>query len=254
MGVCLRVLKEINKSRFHSCSVRNSVLIISHIAIRDCRMHIFSDNVSRNTCISKRIIRLSSQSSLLSCFPLLSFAKHGISKNKVVFVSHSAARFQRYFLRLITGRPVPSDVYKRLTDLELKVLRLEGLSPEYFTQNQVRYYCELYYMAESASGQDEMNPVFQLATLVGKMSLSSPSGISRASPARKSSLLVIYKSFIDQAYPVKTGHWARSFLLIVTIIAFVSFHKNAQKNFPIIISSHLDLTLGQQRIIHRTTM
>ncbi|CAH3173664.1 unnamed protein product, partial [Porites evermanni] len=38
------------------------------------------------------------------------------------------------------GRPVPSDVYKRLADLELKVLRLEGLSPEYFTQNQVRYY------------------------------------------------------------------------------------------------------------------
>ena len=86
------------------------------------------------------------------------------------------------------------------------------------------------------------------------MGLSCPSGISRADPARKSSLLVIYRSFIDQAYPVKTGYWARSFLLIFTIIAFVSFHKNAQKNLPIIISSHLDLTLGQQRIIHRTTM
>ena len=60
MGVCLRVLKEINKSRFHSYSVRNSVLIISHITFRDFRMHIFSDNVSRNTCISKRFIRLSS--------------------------------------------------------------------------------------------------------------------------------------------------------------------------------------------------
>ena len=86
------------------------------------------------------------------------------------------------------------------------------------------------------------------------MGLSCPSGISRADPARKSLLLVIYRSFIDQAYPVKTGYWARSFLLIFTIIAFVSFHKNAQKNLPIIISSHLDLTLGQQRIIHRTTM
>lgn len=33
------------------------------------------------------------------------------------------------------GRPVPCDVYKRLADLEQKVLQLEGLSPEYFKQN-----------------------------------------------------------------------------------------------------------------------
>ena len=39
--ICLRVLKESNKSRFHSYSVRNSVLNISHIAFRDCRVHIF---------------------------------------------------------------------------------------------------------------------------------------------------------------------------------------------------------------------
>ena len=31
--------------------VRNSVLIISHITFRDCRVHIFSDNLSRNSCI-----------------------------------------------------------------------------------------------------------------------------------------------------------------------------------------------------------
>ena len=87
------------------------------------------------------------------------------------------------------------------------------------------------------------------------MGLSCPSGISRAGPARKSPLLVMYKSFIDQAYLVKTGYLACSFLLIFTIIAFVSFHKrNAQNNLPKIISSHLDLTLSQQRIIHRTTM
>ena len=53
MDVCLRVLKESNKSRFDSYSVRNSVLIISHITFRDCRMHSFSDNLSRNSCISK---------------------------------------------------------------------------------------------------------------------------------------------------------------------------------------------------------
>ena len=34
-----------NKSRFNSYSVRNSVLIISHITFRDCRVHIFSDNL-----------------------------------------------------------------------------------------------------------------------------------------------------------------------------------------------------------------
>ena len=35
---CLRVLKENNKSRFDSENVRNSVLIISHITFRDCRV------------------------------------------------------------------------------------------------------------------------------------------------------------------------------------------------------------------------
>ena len=101
MDICLRVLRESNKSRFDSYSVRNSlsirrfwgkrgemeakkresssppsplphqksrlpyplrkawysgyvrnsVLIISHITFRDCRAHIFSDNLSRNSCI-----------------------------------------------------------------------------------------------------------------------------------------------------------------------------------------------------------
>ena len=54
--VCLRVLKESNKSKFDSYSVRNSVLIISHITYRDCQVHIFSDNLSRNSCILKRWI------------------------------------------------------------------------------------------------------------------------------------------------------------------------------------------------------
>ena len=49
MGVCLRVLKESDKSRLDSYSVRNSVLIISHITFRDCRVHIFSDNLSRDS-------------------------------------------------------------------------------------------------------------------------------------------------------------------------------------------------------------
>ena len=49
MGVCLRVLRESNKSRFDSYSVRNIVLIISHITFRDCRVDTFSDNLSRNS-------------------------------------------------------------------------------------------------------------------------------------------------------------------------------------------------------------
>ena len=39
MDICL--LKESNKSRFDSFSVRNSVLRISHITFRNCRVHIF---------------------------------------------------------------------------------------------------------------------------------------------------------------------------------------------------------------------
>ena len=58
MDVCLRVQKESNKSRFDSYSVRNSVLIIFHITFRDCRVHIFSDNLSRNSCIRRRFDRL----------------------------------------------------------------------------------------------------------------------------------------------------------------------------------------------------
>ena len=46
-----RVLREGNKSRFDSYSVRNSELIVSHITFRDCREHIFSDNLFRNSCI-----------------------------------------------------------------------------------------------------------------------------------------------------------------------------------------------------------
>ena len=58
-----RVLKESNKRRFDSYSVRNRVLIISHITFRDCRVHIFADNLSRNSCIcnSRRVLLLSTQ-------------------------------------------------------------------------------------------------------------------------------------------------------------------------------------------------
>ena len=41
MDICLRVLKESNKSRFDNYSVRKSVLNISHITFRAFRVHIF---------------------------------------------------------------------------------------------------------------------------------------------------------------------------------------------------------------------
>ena len=50
IDVCLQVLKESDKSRLDSYSVRNNVLIISHITL-DCGMHSFSDNLSQNSCI-----------------------------------------------------------------------------------------------------------------------------------------------------------------------------------------------------------
>ena len=56
MDVCLYGLKESKKSRFDSYSVRNSVLIISHITFRDFRVHSFSDNLSRNNCKQKILL------------------------------------------------------------------------------------------------------------------------------------------------------------------------------------------------------
>ena len=49
MGVCLRVLREINKSRFDSYSVRNnrnSVLTVSHITF-----WYFGEHIFRTICI-----------------------------------------------------------------------------------------------------------------------------------------------------------------------------------------------------------
>ena len=44
IDVCLQVLKESNKSRFDSDSVRNNVLIISHITFGDCCAYMKNEN------------------------------------------------------------------------------------------------------------------------------------------------------------------------------------------------------------------
>ena len=41
MDLCVRVLKESNNCRWQ----------LSHITFRDCRVHIFSDKLSRNSCV-----------------------------------------------------------------------------------------------------------------------------------------------------------------------------------------------------------
>ena len=84
MDLCLRVLKESSKSRFDSYSVRNSVLIVSHITFRDCRVHIFSDNLSQNSCIYRVAKRRGKYLALfidlegVSCFSI-----HQISRMKM---------------------------------------------------------------------------------------------------------------------------------------------------------------------------
>ena len=55
MDLCLKVLKESNKTKFDSYSVRNSVLIISHITFRDVACTFFSDNLSQNSCIHVKV-------------------------------------------------------------------------------------------------------------------------------------------------------------------------------------------------------
>ena len=51
MDVCLRGLKETTKVGSTATVSRTSVLIISHITFRDCRVHSFCDNLSRNSCM-----------------------------------------------------------------------------------------------------------------------------------------------------------------------------------------------------------
>ena len=39
------------KGKQQNSSVRDSALNISHITFRDCQVHVFSDNLSRNSCM-----------------------------------------------------------------------------------------------------------------------------------------------------------------------------------------------------------
>ena len=52
MDVCFRVLKESNKRRFDS-------YIVENCNFRDCRVHIFSDSLSRDSCLAKMFVSIS---------------------------------------------------------------------------------------------------------------------------------------------------------------------------------------------------
>ena len=60
MDSCLKVVKESNKTKFDSYIIRNSVLIIgwSHIPFGIVACTFFSDNLSRNSCISIHVNRI----------------------------------------------------------------------------------------------------------------------------------------------------------------------------------------------------
>ena len=108
------------------------------------------------------------------------------------------------------------------------------------TQRRTRFInIQPYYMAESASWQDEANPAFWLASQAGKN--------SHVCPARKSSLF----DHIINPLLTKLG---RSRWLYIGLVRFgvfidldnVSVNKNAKWNW--LISNHIDLTLSQWRI------
>ena len=122
MNVCLRVLKESNKSRFDSYSVRKSALIISHITFRDCRVHSFFDNLSRNSCIQRRRLFPYWKFGLNVLFWEITKPYHKIAKTRAWLVRHVKGKqmrvfVQTYWLRYqpcsfaITGPHLPTQGY-----------------------------------------------------------------------------------------------------------------------------------------------
>ena len=100
-----------------------------------------------------------------------------------------------------------------------------------------------YYMASSASGQDDPNRAMWLATRAGKMEPSRPLRTTRCIPQEELPRKPYNKSFIDQVCSVKmAGYWPRSFFCEFLDLDFVSVHKHAKKElgqYPAILTSHL---------------
>ena len=91
----------------------------------------------------------------------------------------------------------------------------DQFKPIRIEENLVANYKKHYYMANSASGQDEPNRALWLATRAGKMEPSCPLGTTRCIPQAKFPQKPYNKSFIDQVCSVKmAGYWPRSFLRV----------------------------------------
>ena len=95
---------------------------------------------------------------------------------------------------------------------------------------------ETYYMASSASGQDDPNRAMWLATRTGKMEPSCPLGTTHCVPQEELPRKPYNKSFIDQVCSVKmAGYWPRSFfasLLTSTSSRSINTQKKKLANIP----------------------
>ena len=102
------------------------------------------------------------------------------------------------------------------------------------------YFNLSYYMASSASGQDDPNRVLWLATQAGKM--KHPLGTTRCVPQGKFHLKPYNKSFIDQICSVKmAGYWPRSFFGVYgsQLRLGPETRKKELGQYPAILTSHL---------------
>ena len=102
----------------------------------------------------------------------------------------------------------------------------------------------IYYMASSASGQDDPNRAMWSATRAGKMEPSCPLWTTRCIPQDKLPRKPSNKSFIDQVCSIKmAGYWPRSFFASLLTSTSSRSINTQKRTWP--KSSHLDLTLGQ---------
>ena len=113
-------------------------------------------------------------------------------------------------------------------NMQTKTLQLVNIQP--------------YYMASSASRQDEPNRALRLATWAGKVE-PCPLGTTCCIRLAKFHQKPYNKSFIDQLCSVKmAGYWPCSFFCAFMDLDFVSVHKRAKKElgqYPAILPSHL---------------
>ena len=101
---------------------------------------------------------------------------------------------------------------------------------------------KLYYMARSASGQDEPNRATWLAARAGKMEPSCPLGNTRRIPEEKFPRKPYNKFFIDQVFSVKmVGYWPCPFfasLWTETKSRSINTEKKLGQ-YPAIFTTHL---------------